>query len=153
MSAFTDLAEKEFLDLLLTNETWVKVGDAAGLLKSAADGSLFATLHVLDAISDTSTLQTDNEVAYTGYARQAIARNVSDWTVAGTAPTEGSNDLLIQFGEMTAGGPDTITDISLGELTSGGGEMWIHGQVTTDLVVNDGVNPQLAIGALDVQAA
>lgn len=147
MSAFTNLAEDNFLDLFVTNITWPKVGDAAGILKSVADGSLFAALHVLDAISDTSTIQTDNEVAYTGYGRVAIARNVSDWTVlTGTV----DNDNLLQFGEMTAGGPDTITDVTLGELTSGAGEMWVWGQVTTDLVVNNGVNPQFAAGALDV---
>lgn len=147
MSAFTNNAEDSFLDLFLTNVAWDLVGDTAGLLPSAGAGSLFATLHVSDAIGDTSTIQTDNEVVYTGYGRQAIARTTGGWTVAGGT---GDNDALIQFGEMTAGGPDTITDVSLGELTSGAGEMWVWGQVTDDLVVNNGVNPQFAIGALDI---
>lgn len=147
MSAFTNLAEDDFLDHFFTNTTFPNVGDAAGLLASAAAGSLHSSLHVLDAVSDTSTLQTDNEVVYTGYARQAHARNVSDWTVlTGTV----DNDLLIQYGEMTAGGPDTITDVGLGFAISGAGVLQIWGQVTTDLVVNNGVNPQFVAGALDV---
>lgn len=147
MSAFTNLAEDNFLDLLITNITWPKIGDATGIIKSTADGSLFASLHTGDAIGETSTLQTASEAAYTGYARQGIPRNITDWTVlTGTA----DNDNLIQFGNMTAGGPITVTDIALGELVSGAGEMWIWGQVTADLIVNNGVNPQLAAGALDV---
>lgn len=147
MAGFTDAAENSWLDHYLTNTTFPNVGDAAGLLAAAAPGTFEIALHVLDAITDASTVMTDNEVAYTGYGRQTIARSTSGWTV--TADT-GSNDNLIQFGEMSAGGPDTITDVSFGFAT--GSEMQVWGQVTIDLVVNNGVNPQLAINALDVTA-
>jgi len=147
MAAFTNLAEDDFLDHFFTNTTFPNVGDAAGLLASAGEGSLHSSLHLSDAISDTSTIQTDNETTYTGYARVASARNVSDWTVlTGTV----DNDNLLQYGEMTAGGPVTITDVALGFALSGAGVMQIHGQVTLDLVVNNGVNPQFAAGALDI---
>lgn len=147
MTAFTNLAEDDFLDLFFTNVDFPNVGDAAGLQNSATAGSLFASLHAADAIGDTSTLQTDNEVAYTGYARQGIARSTAGWTVAsGTV----DNDSLVQFGEMTAGGPDTVTDVGLGSAVSGAGVLQIWGQVTTDLVINNGVNPQFAAGALDI---
>jgi len=147
MSAFTNLAEDDFLDLFFTNVAFPNVGDAAGLPPSVGANNLHASLHVSDGVSDTSTLQTDSEVAYTGYGRVAVARSVSGWTVAsGTV----DNDSLMQFGEMTAGGPDTITDVGLGFATSGAGVLQIWGQVALDLVVNDGVNPQFAAGALDV---
>lgn len=147
MSAFTNLAEDDFLDLFFTNVAFPNVGDAAGLLPSAAANNLHSSLHVLDAIGDTSTIQTDNEVVYTGYGRVATARSVAGWTVlTGTV----DNDALLQYGEMTAGGPDTITDVALGFAASGAGVMQIWGQVLVDLVVNNGVNPQFAIGALDV---
>ena len=147
MAGFTDLAEDDFLDLFFTNVDFPNVGDAAGLQNSATEGSLHTSLHVLDALTDASTLQTDNEVVYTGYARQAHARNVSDWTVASGLV---DNDLLIQYGEMTAGGPDTITDVGIGFLLSGAGVLQIWGQVTSDLIVNNGINPQFAAGALDI---
>ncbi len=102
---------------------------------------------MIDAIGDTSTIQTDNETTYTGYARFANARSAAGWTVAsGTV----DNDVLNQFGEMTAGGPVTVTDVGLGFATSGAGVLQIWGQVTLDLIVNNGINPQFAIGALDV---
>ena len=108
---------------------------------------MHASLHLLDAVSDTTTLQTDNETTYTGYARFANARSVAGWTVlTGTV----DNDVLNTFGEMTAGGPVTITDVILGFASSGAGVAQIWGQVTADLIVNNGINPQFAIGALDV---
>ena len=147
MSAFTNLAEDDFLDLFMTNLDFPNVGDAAGLQASAVDGNHHASLHTGDAVSDTTTLQTDNETTYTGYARFANTRDTSGWTVlTGTA----DNDVLNTFGEMTAGGPVTITDVILGFAASGAGVAHIHGQVTSDLIVNNGTNPQFAIGALDV---
>lgn len=147
MSAFTNLAEDDFLDLFFTNLDFPNVGDAGGLQQSVVDGNLYSSLHTGDAVSDTTTLQTDNETTYTGYARFANTRDTAGWTVlTGTV----DNDVLNTFGEMTAGGPVTITDVILGFAASGAGVAHIHGQVTSDLIVNNGTNPQFAIGALDV---
>ena len=146
MVGFTNLAETDNLDHFLTNTTFPNVGDAAGLLASAAPGVFTLALNAGDAITDASTLLSDNEVAYTGYARPTVVRGVGAWTVTGDT---GTNDNLIQFGEMTAGGPDTATDVSMGFATGSVMQMW--GQVTApDLVINDGVNPQLIAGALDI---
>lgn len=147
MAGFTNLAETDFLDLFFTNADFPNVGDAAGLQASIGEGDLHTSLHLADALTDASTLQTDNETTYTGYARVASARNVSDWTV--TADTV-DNDLLLQYGEMTAGGPVTITDVGIGFAVSGAGVLQIWGQVAIDLVVNNTVNPQFAAGALDI---
>jgi hypothetical protein len=147
MSAFTNLAEDDFLDHFFTNTNFPNVGDAAGLQPSATAGSLFASLHLLDAVSDTTTLQTDNETTYTGYARVGVARSTAGWTVlTGTV----DNDNLMQFGSMTAGGPVTITDVILGFASSGAGVAQIWGQVLADLIVNNGTNPQFLAGALDI---
>jgi expansin (peptidoglycan-binding protein) len=147
VSAFTNQTEDDVLDLLFTNVDAPNWGDAAGLQNSATAGSLHVSAHENDALSDTSTLQTDNEAGYTGYGRIAIARSAAGWTVnAGTV----DNDALGQFGEATAGTPETITDVGIGFALSGAGYLHIHGQVAQDLVVNNGVNPQIAAGALDV---
>ena len=115
MAGFTDLAETDFLDLFLTNVAFPNVGDAAGLPPAVTPGVFDIALNVLDAISDASTVLTDNEIAYTGYARTTVARSTSSgWTVTGDT---GSNDVLMQFGNMTAGGPDTVTDVSMGFAT------------------------------------
>lgn len=150
MAGFTDQTELDLLDLMFTNVEAPNWGDATGLENSAAEGSLHLSLHLTDSLTDASTAQTDNETSYTGYARQAVARNVSDWTVT-AAPSRVLNDILEQFGSMSAGGPVTITDVGVGFAVSGAGYLHIWGQVTSDLVVNNGVNPQLAISALDIR--
>ena len=147
MAGFTNLAEDDFLDLYFTNIDFPNVGDAAGLQNSAAANNLHTSLHLSDALAETDTLQTASETTYTGYARVATARSTAGWTVASGLV---DNDNLLQYGNMTAGGPVTITDVGIGFAASGAGVLHIFGQVTTDLVVNNGVNPQFAAGALDI---
>lgn len=148
MAGFTNLAETDWLDLFFTNQAFPNVGDAAGLPPSvASDGAFDIAAHTDDAITDASTVLTDNECDYTGYSRPSYDRGTSTWTVTGDTAT---NDNLIQFGEMSGGASDTITDVSIGFAT--GDVMQIWGQVTADLIVNTGVNPQLVAGALDVTA-
>lgn len=145
MSA-TNLFEDDLLDLIFTNVAAPNVGDAGGLLPSAAANNFHISLHTGNAISDTSTLQTDNEAAYTGYGRVAVARSVAGWTVAsGTV----DNDAVITF-TISTSGPETETDVGIGFATSGAGVLQIFGSLTSDLVVNNGVTPEFAIGALDV---
>jgi len=86
-----------------------------------------------------------NEVAYTGYARPLQARSSAGWTISGT--TQAANAALIQFGEMTAGGPDTVVHLGLGFLATGD-IIRLEADLNADLVINNGVNPQFAIGAL-----
>ena len=145
MSA-TDLFEDDLLDLIFTNVAAPNVGDAGGLQPSVADGNWHISLHTGNAIGETSTLQTDNEAAYTGYARQAVVRTTAGWTVAsGTV----DNDAAITFPTSTSG-PETETDVGLGFAVSGAGVLQIYSTLAADLVVNNGITPEFAIGALDI---
>jgi len=145
MSA-TNLFEDDLLDLIFTNVAAPNVGDAGGLLPSATAGNWHISLHTGNAISDTSTLQTDNEAAYTGYARQAVVRSVAGWTVAtGTA----TNDAAITF-PISTSGPETETDVGLGFASAGAGVLQIFSTLDADLIVNNGVTPEFAISALAI---
>lgn len=144
MSSMTDGFETALAQLLFTNTTIANIGDATGLVGSSTAGSTQLALHT-SALTDASTLLTSNEVAYTGYARPTQARSGSGWTVSGDTA---SNAALIQFGEMTAGGPDTVVHLGLGFIATGD-VLRLHQDLAADLVINNGVNPQFAIGALD----
>ena len=145
MSA-TNLFEDDILDLIFTNVDAPNVGDAAGLQNSATAGSLHISLHTGNAIGETSTIQTQSEAAYTGYARQAVARSTAGWTVAsGTV----DNDSAISFPTSTSG-PETETDVGIGFALSGAGVLQFYGSLAADLVVNNGITPEFAAGALDV---
>ena len=145
MSA-TNFFEDDLLDLIMTNVDCPNVGDAAGLQNSATAGSWFISLHTGNAIGETSTVQTDTEAAYTGYARQAVARSVAGWTVASGLC---DNDAAITF-PISTSGPETETDVGLGSAVSGAGNLQIYGSLTADLVVNNGVTPEFAAGTLDI---
>lgn len=143
MAALTNLFKDDLLDLIFTNVAAPNVGDVAGLLPSAAAGDMAIALHTGNAISDTSTVQTQNEAAYTGYVRQTVARSTAGWTVASGLV---DNDSAITY-PISTSGPETETDVSLG---GNAGVMQIFGSLAADLVVNNGVTPQFAAGALDI---
>jgi hypothetical protein len=144
MSSMTNAFENELALLVFNNTDVANVGDAAGLQNSAAAGSSQLAL-ATSALADTDTSLATNEVAYTGYARPTQTRDGSGWTISSDTA---SNAALIQFGEMTAGGPDTVVHVGCG-LISSGNVLKLHQDLAADLVINNGVNPQFAIGALD----
>ena len=144
MSAVNDF-ETKLLQLLFNNTALANIGDAAGLVATSTAGSTQLSLHTV-ALGETDTLLTANEVAYTGYARPTQARSSAGWTISGN---NCSNAALIQFGEMSAGGPDTVVHLGVG-LIATGDVLRIEADLNADLVINNGVNPQFAIGNLDI---
>ena len=146
MAGLTNLAEDDGLDLIFTNIAWPNLGDAGGLQPSVAAGNFHVSLHTGDALTDASTLQTDNEATYTGYGRVAVVRSTAQWTVAAGLV---DNDNPITFGTSSTG-PETMTDVGLGFAGAGAGVLTMWAQLTADLIVNNGITPEFAAGALDI---
>jgi hypothetical protein len=143
MAAMTDAFETALATLLFNNTTIANIGDATGLVGSTTAGSTQLSLHS-SALSDASTSLATSELSYTGYTRQTQARSSAGWTIAGAVA---SNTALIQFGEMNAGGPVNAVHVGLGFIATGD-VLRLHAATGATLVVNNGVSPQLAIGAL-----
>lgn len=148
MSSLVDGLETALLQHLFQNAAIANVGDASGLPAAATAGSTQLALATV-AYNDADTLLTADEVAYTGYSRPTQARSAAGWDVSGAVA---SNAALIQFGQMSAGGPDTVVHVGLGFIATGD-VLRLHQDLNADLVINDGVNPQFAIGALTWTAA
>ena len=115
MASMTDGFENVLALLLFNNTGIANIGDATGLPATATAGSTQLALATV-AYIDADTVLTADEVAYTGYARPTQPRSGSGWTVASDTV---SNAALIQFGEMTAGGPDTVVHVGLGFIATG----------------------------------
>jgi len=130
--------------LTFNNTTFAGVGDAAGLLKSAANGSLYVSLHTADPgeAGDQETSEDD----YTGYGRVAVARTAGGWTVAVGAV---SNAAAVTFGACTVG-TNATTYFGVGTESTGAGILLYSGALTASLSVSPGVTPSFAIGDLDV---
>ena len=86
----TNSWENGILELLFKNTNFALVGDATGLRGSSTAGSLYFSLHTADP-GETGD-QTTNEIAYTDYARVAVARSGAGFTV--TADTQVSEEIF-----------------------------------------------------------
>ena len=144
MPGATNLWELDVLDLIFTNVAAPNMGDVGGLLPFAVPGTMAIALHTGNTISETSTVQTQVEAAYSGYVRQQVVRSVAQWTVAGDGIVD--NDNPINFVISTTG-PETETDVSLGGFA---GVMQMFASLDLDLIVNIGVTPEFAAQALAI---
>lgn len=137
--------ETALLNHVFTNAAVANIGDASGLQPSATAGSLYIALHTADP-GEAGT-QATNEATYTGYARVAVARTGSAWTVSGN---QASNAAVVDFAECT-GGSNDITHVSIGVSSSGSTTMLYSGALTTPRTVSSGSAPRFAIGAIVFQ--
>jgi hypothetical protein len=136
--------ENDLLLLIFNNTDAALIGDATGLRGSSSAGSLYVSLHTGDPGEGGN--QTTSESAYTSYARVAVARSGSGWTVSGNAV---SNAALVQFPQCT-GGSETITHFAVGTASSSTGKVLYKGALSAPLAVSSGIQPQFAIGDLDI---
>ncbi len=136
--------ETDLLELLFNNATLALIGDATGLVGSTTAGSLYVSLHTADPGEAGS--QSTSEATYTSYARVAVARSGSGWTVSGNGV---SNAAVVAFPAAT-GGTNTITHFGVGTSSSGAGLLLYKGALDSSLAVSSGITPEFAIGALDV---
>lgn len=84
--------------------------------------------------------QTTNETAYTGYARVAVARSSSGWTVSGNSVSPAA---AVTFGACTASPGSPITHFGVGTAHTGTGKLLYSGTVTPNITMAVGVTPQL----------
>lgn len=136
--------ETDLLKLVLQNIDAANIGDATGLRGSSGAGSLYVSLHTADP--GEAGDQTTNEVSYTGYARVAVARNNTAWTVSGN---NGENAGTVTFPQCT-GGSATATHFGVGTASSGTGKLLYKGALGSSLAISNNVIPEFGAGALDI---
>jgi len=140
--SMSDAAEQALLDLLFLNVDWAGIGDAGGLQNSAAAGSFYIALHSADP--GEAGNQTTNEIAYTGYARVAVARTGAGFS---RSLSTISNVATIQYGECTAGSA-TATHFSIGAASSGTGQIVLSGALTASRAISAGITPLFNPGVM-----
>jgi hypothetical protein len=123
----TNTWETGLLSLLFENAAFSGVGDATGLPATGTAGSLYFSLHTADP--GEAGDQTTNEIAYTSYARVAVARSTAGWTVTGNAVAVDAN---VTFPAGT-GGSGTATHWGVGTASSGAGKLLYKGAARDSL--------------------
>mgnify|MGYP003505304993 CR=1 FL=1 len=133
--------ENDLLKLIFNATAIANIADNAA---SSPLTSLYVSLHTADVGEGGD--QTTNETSYTSYARVAVARSGSGWTVTGNAV---ENAALIQFPQCT-GGSATLTHFAVGTASSSTGKVLYKGALSASLSVSSGIQPQFAAGDLDI---
>jgi len=134
MSAASNYAENAIMALIFNGTAWANIADNAA---SSPLTSLYLALHTADPGEAGS--QSTSETNYTSYARVAVARSSSGFTVSNN---QASLTSTASFPAGT-GGSGTITYFSVGVASSGSTNYIVRGTVTPNLTVGDGVTPQL----------
>jgi len=126
--------ENDLLKLLFNATAIANIADNAA---SAPLTNLQVSLHTADPgeAGDPTT----NEIAYTSYARVAVARTSGGWTVTANSVSPAAN---IDFPTGT-GGSGTATHAAVGTASSGAGKLLYSGAITPNIVCGSGVTPRL----------
>jgi hypothetical protein len=134
----TTTFDNDLLLLILNGQGISNIADNAA---SSPLTSLYLALHTADP--GVSGSQSTSEATYTGYGRQAVARNSGGFTVS-----SGSAHLTstVTFGTPTAGGGEVETWFSVGVSSSGANKILYRGPITPNITIVNGTPPQLTTG-------
>jgi len=134
--------ENDLLLLLFNNTNSALHGDATGLRGSTTAGSYYISLHTADP--GEAGDQTTSEIAYTSYARVAVARTSGGFTVTANAVAFAA---AVAFPAGT-GGSGTATHFGIGCSSSGAGKLLYKGALSPSVVCGSGVTPQINAGTV-----
>jgi len=141
MPKSTDTCNK-ILNLMYRATAWANVADNAA---SAPLTNVYVGLHTATLTAATNS-QAENEVAYTNYARQAVARSTG-W-VAGSGGST-NNAALLQFPQSGATGA-ALAAVSTGTTASGATAVWHFGTLNSPITIgaSASITPQFLANAL-----
>lgn len=133
----TNTWENDLLLLVFNNTNASLIGDATGLRGASTAGSLYFSLHTADP--GEAGDQTTSEIAYTSYARVAVARSGAGFTVTANSVSPAAS---VDFPAGT-GGSGTATHFGVGTASSGAGKLLYKGAISPNIVTGTGITPKL----------
>lgn len=141
MPKSTDCCNR-ILNLMYRATAWANVADNAA---SSPLTNVYVALHD-NTLTAANNDQSENEVAYTNYARQAVARSTG-WTAASGGSL--SNSALLQFPQSGATG-DTLDTVSTGTTVSGATAVWHYGDLNSPITIgaSASITPQFLANQL-----
>ena len=138
MAAKGTTFSNDLLKLIFNATAIANIADNAA---SAPLTNLYASLHTADPTAGGS--QTSSEIAYTSYARVAVARTTGGFTVTSNSVSPAAT---VAFPAGT-GGSGTATHGMIGTASSGTGKQLYRGTVPPNIVCGSGVTPQLTVAS------
>jgi hypothetical protein len=135
----SDTFENDLLKLIFNATAIANLADNAA---TSPLTSLYVALHTADP-TDAGN-QSSSECAYTGYARQAVARTSGGWTVTGNSVSPNSN---ITFPNCAASPGSAATYASIGVAVSGATKILYSGALSSPITIAIGQAPVIASGS------
>jgi hypothetical protein len=127
--------ENDLLKFIFNGTAIANLADNAA---TAPLTNLYISLHTADP--GNAGNQATSEVAYTGYARVAVARTAGGWVITASSVSPVAS---IDFGEKTAGTDGTATFAAIGTAASGAGKILYSGALTPTIAYVNGVTPRI----------
>jgi hypothetical protein len=131
--------ENDFVKLIFNGTAIPNIADNASVSPLT---DLFFSLHTAD-VGESGT-QSTSEANYNGYARVAVPRSTSGFSVVNNTVGLISN---IEFPACT-GGSSTITHFAIGTASTGTGKVLYKGVVSPTITVTTGVTPRINSGTI-----
>lgn len=131
-----DTFENDLLKLIFNGTA---IADIAENDATSPLTNLYVSLHTADPGEAGS--QTTSEISFTGYARQAVARNSGGWTVTANSVSPAAT---IDFGTSGGGTGGTVTHWAVGTASSGTGKLLYIGSVSPNFIVTNGTPVKLS---------
>ncbi len=141
MPKSTDACNR-ILNLMYSATAWATVADNAA---STPLTDVQVGLHT-GLLTAANNDQSQNEVAYTNYLREAVARSTG-WTAASGGAVK--NAALLQFNQSGLVG-DTLHTVSTGTTASGATPVWHYGALNSPITIgaSASITPQFLANAL-----
>lgn len=130
---------KDYLNKLVFNATAIaKIADNAAVTPLT---DLYVTLHTVDPLNATVPDQSTSEVAYTGYARQAVPRTTAGWTCANGSVTPAEAVEFPVVAGMTV--PQQVAYFGVGTDLTGAGKIIASGKLNPAFNMANGFVPRI----------
>lgn len=131
--AFGSTFQNDLTKLLLNATAIANIADNAA---SSPATNLYLSLHTANPAAGN---QTTSEATYTSYARLAIVRTSSGWTVSGNVATLAAT---ATFAAATGSPSETLTYAAIGTASTGTGKILFTGALSSSIsVTSAGVQP------------
>jgi hypothetical protein len=127
--------ENDLQKLIFNGTPIANIADNAA---SSPLGNLYVAFHSADP--GEAGDQTTNEIAYTNYARVAVARASGGFTVTANSVSPVAN---VDFAEGGAGASGTATHFSIGTASSGAGKILHYGPLSPNIAFGQGIIPRM----------
>jgi hypothetical protein len=142
---FGSIFANDFLKLILQAVAIANIADNAG---SSPLTNLYISLHTADP--GASGNQTTNEVAYTSYAREAVARDTSPgFAISGNVASPAAD---VEFAASTGGADQVATHFMIGTASSGAGKQIIRGTINPPITISNGGDAPVLTAAMMLTA-